>query len=513
MRLTRTYLLSCGLIAGSSGAFAFGGEVHEWLAGAAFAKSPEIELNRRLPAAEKENLAEFRRWLYEAGSNHTEPEVRALFRSRFPRLEHFDSWAFKEWLMLDPSAEVWGIDRAPRGRLSVREAWSSGSRHPDEDRRNRNRYLRDKHRRVRVDPTSGEPLPYDPDILLMGGAAGRSSQSHAHCQLVRVRKTNDPEVLRVKPWLFALPPDLRTYAADLAQHYTDLASLAEFWGGPGHDWLVHELQGNAWHHIADAGYQLHVVQVGSHEVYRDARRRVMLGKIKAFFLLADAPPTAYEHGRSTVANLREFGAEMLDARLFGREEVATQIQAVLAAPMRGDPQLPRDLALVLKQELPGLPRAQEAAPHMPAWRKPFARAITHALASRSARESAALSRSLIELGSERLRGVGFSYDPELHDPDEFVDEKRASDELALAAFYELEGKAFRRIGEAIRHHRALCDEVTGVPGVQEREFRASDIVARLVLTLHAYHKRVRARRDDPALASRIAQLGSAQHRE
>ncbi|MAE69569.1 MAG: hypothetical protein CME06_03765 [Gemmatimonadetes bacterium] len=197
---------------------------------------------------------------------------------------------------------------------------------------------------------------------------------------------------------------------------------------------------------------------------------------------------------------------MLDERLFGSDEVATYIQAALASPFRGDPQLHRDLALVLKQEPPWLPRARAAAPHMPAWRKPFARALTHALASRSARESAELSRCLIDLGSERLRGVGFSYDPEIHEPDELAAEGGKETALALASFYEFEGVAFRRIAEAIRHHKALCDEVTGVPVAQEREFRASDIVARLVVSLHAYHRGVLARRDDPAIASRMAQL-------
>ncbi len=490
-------------------AFAFGVEVHGWLAEAALRRSEGTRLERMLPPASEQDLAAFRNWVYRQAADHREMEIRALFRGRFPSPEHFDAWAFKEWLMLNPQARIWGIDIAPEGPRRAGEAWAEGARHPDEDRRNQDRHLHDSRRRVRLDPATRAPLPYDPAILLMGNASGPSSQAHAHCQLVRAAKTRDPEILRRQPWLFAVPPGTATYGADQAQVFTDLASLAELWGGPGGEWLRHEFQGNAWHYIADAGYQLHVVQVGSYEVYQDARRRVFFDRIKAFFLRGTRPPTVYQHGRATVGNLREFGSEMLDQRLFAGDAAGTQRQMVLSAPRRRDEQLHRDLALVLKQEPPCLPGIDQATPRMPAWRKPFGRALTHAVASRSARESESVSRSLLELGSKRLRGVGFSYRCELHDPADFLRDDDVRSAAALASFYDLEARGFQRVGEAIRRHLELCREVTAGADPQEREFRQSDIVARLVLGLHAYHKRARKRREQPEYDTRVAHFAGA----
>ena len=146
------------------------------------------------------DLDAFRNLFWRRASGH------AAFFRRYPKPEAFTAWEFKQFLMLDPAARVHGLDATPddvpltRGDLLER-----ASRWPDDDERNRHRYVRDPRTHEIVRGTDGEPLPYDPGTLDFGSLTGTSSQGHAHYGLVEGPLSDDPAVLKKEPWRFAIP--------------------------------------------------------------------------------------------------------------------------------------------------------------------------------------------------------------------------------------------------------------------------------------------------------------------
>src|SRR5947199_1031436 len=152
--------------------------------------------------------------------------------------------------MLDPAARVHGFDALPGDDAgTLHRLLERASRWPDDDERNRHRYLHDRRTREIVRAPDGSPIPYDPATLDFGGLTGTTSQGHAHYGLVEGPLSDDPEVLKKDPRRFAVPKSAHAWGAELAEIYTDLALLASRSDVPGREWLAACFAGAAFHHI------------------------------------------------------------------------------------------------------------------------------------------------------------------------------------------------------------------------------------------------------------------------
>src|SRR5438270_3294771 len=113
-------------------------------------------------------------------------------------------------------------------------------------------------------------MPYDPATLDFGSLTSTTSQGHAHYGLVEGPLSDDPEVLKKDPRRFAVPPTAHAWGAELAGIYTDLSLLAASSDLHGREWLAACFAGAAFHHIEDVANQIHTVQVGIYDFFRDA---------------------------------------------------------------------------------------------------------------------------------------------------------------------------------------------------------------------------------------------------
>jgi len=210
----------------SAPAFAYNEAVH------AFITRRALPDDTQVAPPTQADLDAFRALFWRAASAHAE------FARRFPTPESFSAWEFKQFLMLDPAARVHGFDLSPDDAAATRgELLQQASRWPDDDERNRRRYLRDPRTHEVARAADGSPLPYDPATLDFGSLSGTTSQGHAHYGLVDGPLSDDPEVLEKEPWRFAVPPTAHATGAELAQIYTDLAALAARSGLPSAVWL------------------------------------------------------------------------------------------------------------------------------------------------------------------------------------------------------------------------------------------------------------------------------------
>src|SRR5260221_12078613 len=86
------------------------------------------------------------------------------FAARYPTEASFGAWEFKEFCMLDPAAPGHGFDVTPDDarQLTRGQLLAAASRWPDDDERNRHRYLHDAKTHEIVQASDGQPMPYDP---------------------------------------------------------------------------------------------------------------------------------------------------------------------------------------------------------------------------------------------------------------------------------------------------------------------------------------------------------------
>ncbi|HZX93532.1 MAG TPA: hypothetical protein VFE90_03390 [Myxococcales bacterium] len=252
------FLLALALL--STPALAYNEAVHAMITGRA------IRDETVLQPPSQADLDAFRVLFWQRAIEH------AAFAHRYPDVESFTAWEFKQFLMLDPAARVHGFDRTPddavpmpRGKLL-----QVASRWPDDDERNRHRYLRDPRTHEVVKAADGTPMPYDPATLDFGSLTGTSSQGHAHYALVDGPLSDDSDVLKKEPWRFAVPPTAHAYGVEFVQIYSDLAGLAAQSGLPSARWLQATFAGAAFHHLEDMCNQIHTVQVGIYDFFRDA---------------------------------------------------------------------------------------------------------------------------------------------------------------------------------------------------------------------------------------------------
>ncbi|MGZ6143447.1 MAG: hypothetical protein ACXWLM_08910, partial [Myxococcales bacterium] len=374
---------------------------------------------------------------------------RALF-FKAAGLPPRDAQGFKEFLMLDPAARVHGFDLTPDDLRPIRrtELLVLASRWPDDDERNRHRYLRDEKTREIVKASDGSPMPYDPATLDFGSLSGTTSQGHAHYGLVDGPLSDDPAVLKSDPAHFAVPPTAHAYGPEFVRLYTDLARLAAGSGLPSSEWLTLTFEGAAFHHLEDLANQIHTVQVGIYEFFESAFLQSKLRDVKTLGGLFGERKSLKQIGLRLIAN-----HHLMSEDLFAKHVGAVDWSA-------NDPAIAGDLA--------------------------------KALIAQSSREAPVVYRLAWKFSAKTLRdGVdGHEYDGDKgDDPDNYIDSSKTAE---LAEFYALETRGLVRAATALRAWRQHFDD--GAPDI-----------AGLASSLTAYHAQAAQRRAayQPATAGQL----------
>ena len=399
----------------------YGTRVHELLPARALAGRIGPEM---LPGLKDADLDAFRAWLWSRSAHLPDSGLRRMFLRRYPDSASFTPVAFRELLMMNGSARVLGIDSfaavyramTPVDRrmdphddyvsgtpMQLRVALELGSIYPDLDRRNQSRLLRDAAGRPRLTST-GDTVPFDPMSLNMGKLTGLSSQAHAHYGLNHFPKSSTPATLKTAPWNFAVaigfPGEVKTFADDNAQLYTDLALLAALDGRPGWRTLSALYAGNAMHYIADVGNAVHDLQVGIYPIFVDATIQSWIRRAISLFGLLRTPPTRNQIGVDIVSNLHTVSERLFEIELTsalrlqagGRpQDVFPSMRAALLALANGDDSLARVLTRDLTSH--GI---NVAAPD-------FGRAIADDVVKANMRDGAEVYRITRDIIDTRLR--------------------------------------------------------------------------------------------------------------
>ena len=385
----------------SSPAFAYNEAVH------AFLTRHALPRDHPVTPPTQEDLDGFRALFFVRASANTD------FAQRYPTIHDFSAWEFKQFLMLDPAARVHGFDLIPDdagGTLA--ELLTRASRWPDDDERNRHRYLRDARTREIVRAPDGSPMPYDPSTLDFGSLGGTTSQGHAHYGLVDGPLSDDPEVLKKEPWRFAVPPTAHAYGPEFVQLYTDLATLAAESGLPSAEWLQAAFAGAAFHHLQDVSNQIHTVQVGIYEFFRTAYVQSKLRDLKTLGGVFGQRRSLAQVGLRLIANHHLLSEDLLAKHL-------------------------GELHLAIDDPDPEIAQAPDLA---------------RAIIGRSSREAPEVYRLAWRFSAETLRdGVyGHEYDgAKGDDPDAYVS-RTPEAEQAIREFYALQERGLRRAVTAVR---------------------------------------------------------------
>jgi hypothetical protein len=385
-------------------AFAYNEAVH------AFITRQALPPDRRVLAPTQTDLDTFRAQFFVRASAHPE------FARRYPTIHDFGAWEFKQFLMLDPAARVHGFDLTPDDAAgSLGQLLERASRWPDDDERNRRRYLRDPRTREMVREPDGSPIPYDPATLDFGSLSGTTSQGHAHYGLIDGPLSDDPEVLKKEPWRFAVPKTAHAYGAEFVRLYTDLAVLAGQSGLPSAEWLQAAFAGAAFHHLQDVCNQIHTVQVGIYEFFESAFLQSKLRDLRTLGGVLGERRSLKQVGLRLIAN-----HHLLSEDLFAKHLAEVQL----------------DL---------GRPDSEIAA----------APDLTRAIIERSSREAPEIYRLAWRYSAKTLRdGIsGHEYDgAKGDDPDAYVESTPEAQE-AIRAFYAIEARGLRRAVTAVREWR------------------------------------------------------------
>lgn len=461
-------LLTLAAVAGTAlSAHAYAEPVHAAMPRWIF---PPAVRSRTMPAVAPAALPAMRQRIYRLASTLPDPGLRQAFLARFPSAAAFDSAAFKEFLALNPQAEVWGIDRAPERPQTLGQIWSVAAAGPDHDQRNRNRLLRDAHGRA-VRLADGSLIPVDPMVLAIGRPTGVSSQAHAHYGLPAIPKSEDPAVLKADPRRWAMPATIVTYADTNAQLWTDMAIIA---GANGQPTLaaIHE---GAWQHFAeDVANQVHTVQAGLYDFFFDAKVQSILDWFWSLGGLLRQAHAFRDIGITIVTNHHLLSECYFEKRMndvvANAPRQSAQAAAVLAALGEDDPAM--------------LAQIREAH-REPEW----ASAMVNRLSDVSSREGADLYRATRGFAQRRVSQVGNVFSDADNDADAFVRPMEEPEvKAALDAYYRLYGNAFRRAGTMVRHWQDQYRREVVRPGADQAA------VARIVRRQLAYWKAAEARR-------------------
>jgi len=434
MRLAATLpaTLLATLLAFAAPARAYDQPTHVLLTTSAVA---DLDLGPAPPTTD-EDLAALRQAVWEAGAHHPDAAVRARFLARYPDAAGFDAWDLKALLGLAPEATVIGLDVPPAGGADGRAVLALGSRAPDDDRRNQDRYAHAPDRSVRRDAW-GRPLPADPAQLHMGRLSGLSSQAHAHYGLPRIEHSDDPAVLEKDPRRFSVPKDALTFAAEFAQLHTDLALAAATLDRPGARRLSLALLGQGEHYLEDLANQIHTLQAvypffvsaKLESLEEDARTLGgLLGPRRGFLPI----------GIQIISNHHLFIEALWSGELrraAAGDATARMGAQGLAAARSGD--------LAFSSTLDGLGLRRDG---------PFALALADALADASSREGGDVYLLARAIGRRRLSSAGYEFED---GGDPAADLDPAADVPSLSQFWALQVRGFGRGGSAVRRHLRL----------------------------------------------------------
>ena len=435
------------LLSASPAALAYHEAVHARITASVFASE-----GATLSPATQADLDAFRALFWRTAS------ADAGFARRFPTEASLGAWEFKELCMLDPAARVHGFDlTSDESRPLTRgELLQKASRWPDDDERNRHRYLWEERpeasgprpqarSREIVRAPDGTPMPYDPATLDFGSLTGTTSQGHAHYGLVEGPLSDDPEVLKKDPAHFAVPPTAHAYGAEFAQLYTDLALLAANSGLPGGPWLSATFAGAAFHHLEDVANQIHTVQVGIYEFFESAFLQSKLRDAKTLGGLFGTRRSLKQVGLRLIAN----------HHLFSEDLFARHLEAISRDPSFG-------------AAVPG---------------EQFGLGLAKALIALSSKEAPQVYRLAWTFSAATLRdGVnGHEFDTG-DDPDAYLDSSKGP---AVTEFYALENRGTARAAQALVLWQKLFD--------LNRE-TAAQLVQRELAVLLPYHQQAAQRR-------------------
>ena len=421
------------------------------------------------------DLAAFRLWFYNRAAALKDSGIHGAFVQRYPNAAAFDARAFKAFLMMNPEAQVLGVDsfaavyRArtrndiamdpttpyqPGQKVSIATALEMGSVYVDIDRRNQDRLYRTPDGRV-VLTAHGDTVPMDPMTLNWGRLTGLSSQAHAHIGLNHEHHSSDAGVLSMTPWNFVIaigfPTDsVESYAEANAQVYTDLSYLAMLSGSSGSDMLSDLYAGNAMHYIADVGNQIHTLQAGIERFYTDATMQYWLSRFKTVFGLFGTTPSRNSIGLDILTNHHTLSEKLFQVELqqawrldsLGkRDSIPASMRGVLDAIRTGDPLFKRVLDGVV------MTNAHKY------WYPPFGSLIAATVIDSSYQDGAAIYRLTREFAVPRLHKVGVAIDfdtiPDAKVWDFVQDRSDPQVRAAIDTFNVYEGKGLARVHDAL----------------------------------------------------------------
>lgn len=420
------FAVAAGVVLPGTASLAYDQKVHVYLSTRAYGGAVTV------PEGDADATRALRERIWRAGAESGDAALKQRFLARFPSLQMFDAWTFKHFLGLNPDKKIAGLDDMPLPAGDGRAVYGAASRLPDDDWRNRDRFLHDAGRQVVMGPYH-LPQPDDPATLDMGGITGLSSQAHAHYQLAKVELSDSPDVLKSDPRRFAVPPTVQTFGAAYAEMYTVLAALAGRL--PGGERLALTHAGAAAHHVEDVANQIHAVQVGLYDFFVDAKLEQIKEELRSVGGLLRSRPTFVSIGIDLISNHHTLAEALYMKHLLTPgDPVAKQ-----TADAPADPTFASELGRIGAGCVPG-----------------FARAIVEALAERSSYEGPEVYREIRAAASRRLSRVGQHY-ADGDDPDAQL--RPGAD---LGKFWELETRGARRSDQALSawwQHFAACGQL------------------------------------------------------
>jgi hypothetical protein len=399
------------------------------------------------------------------------PALRERWVKRYPTPNDFDDWAFKSFLLLEPGARVFGIDRLDErlaGNARLLDLVAQASRHPDEDWRNRER-LAYNEKRLPIKDARGTSVPADPAILNMGKLGALSSQAHAHYGLAQVELSPDAEVLKSEPRRFARKAGYErapiiTLAAEMAQIHLDLALVAALSDAPGAVELSWLYAGAGFHYLQDVGNQIHTVQVGLYDFFKDAFiERLKMGLLTGGGYVRPMRSLA-SIGIDILTNHHVLSEHLTQKRFISALSGGGSAdgQRLVVAAQQDDP----EFAARIDAALAPLGESPE--------RSEFALLMTRALIEASSFEGADVYRATRAIALPILRSRFGQYDESRDEPDQFLLPRAADNQASYEQFFGLQEKAFRRVGTALRRWVALQRKAAGQDGgPQSQEDRAT----------------------------------------
>jgi hypothetical protein len=468
------------LLAAPAAAFAYGVWVHavvpiEVLSRLDPKLVPPVKTTMVKSGTTDADVAGFRLWFYNRAVAIKDSGIHNAFTKRYPNAAAFDAKAFKAFLMMNPEAQVLGVDpfaavyrarsrndiamdpTAPYQagqKVSIATALEMGSVYVDIDRRNQDRLFRTPDGHV-VLTAQGDTVPMDPMTLNWGRLTGLSSQAHAHIGLNHEHHSSDPSVLSMTPWNFVIaigfPTDsVESYAEQNAQLYTDLSYIAKLSGGSGTELLSDFYAGNAMHYIADVGNAIHTLQAGIERFYADATMQYWMSRFKTVFGLFGTTPSRNSIGLDILTNHHTLSEKLFQVELqqawrldsLGkRDSIPATMRGVLDAMRNGDQAFKRVLDGVV------MTNAHKY------WYPPFGSLIAGAVIDSSYQDGATIYRLTREIAVPRLHKLGVAIDfdtiPDAKVWDYVQDRSDPEIRAALDTFNIYQGISIARVHDAL----------------------------------------------------------------